>query len=241
MASKKAHFDETGVRVEGKLDWMHVASNELWTHLFVHLKRGGEALRIEKSVIKDYCGRAVHDCYSSYFQFERCQHILCNAHLFRELERLRENGSSWGKLMQRLILRMYEMSQRGHEELNHRQRWESLYERICQMGEVEEPPPTKGKKGREKSSFGRNLLNRLRKYQAGILEYAFCAEVPFTNHQAERELRNVKVKQKISNSFRQTEGAEIYARIQGFVSTLKKHKINYHHQTEAVMEVVLVL
>jgi transposase len=94
------------------------------------------------------------------------------------------------------------------------------------MGEREEPPPIKGKKGREKSSFGRNLLNRMKKYRAGILEYAFCEEVPFTNNQAERDLRNVKVKQKISNSFRQAEGAEIYARIQGFVSTLKKQKMN---------------
>ena len=226
VVSETAHFDETGVRVEGKLKWLHVASNEHWTHLFVHQKRGGEALRSEQSVIKDYCGRAVHDCYSSYFQFERCQHILCNAHLLRELERLKESGSGWGKLMQRLILRMYEMSARGQVELKHQRRWELLYERICQMGEQAEPPPMKGKKGRGKSSFGRNLLNRLRKYQAGILAYAFCAEVPFTNNQAERDLRNVKVKQKISNSFRQTEGAEIYARIQGFVSTLKKQKMN---------------
>lgn len=236
LAGETAHFDETGVRVEGKLNWMHVASNELWTYLFVHLKRGAEALRSEKSVIKDYGGRAVHDCYSSYFQFERCQHILCNAHLLRELERLKESGSRWGCLMQRLILRMYEMSQRGQTELKHRARWEGLYERICSLGEREEPPPIKGKKGREKSSFGRNLLNRLRKYQDGILEYAFCAEVPFTNNQAERDLRNVKVKQKISNSFRQTEGAEIYARIQGFVSTLKKQKMNIFQELVKVFK-----
>jgi transposase len=139
---------------------------------------------------------------------------------------LKESGSEWGKLMQRLILRMYEMSQRGQAELKHRARWERLYENICEMGEREEPPPRKGNKGREKSSFGRNLLNRLRKYRDSILEYAFCAEVPFTNNQAERDLRNVKVKQKICNSFRQAEGAEIYARIQGFVSTVKKQKMN---------------
>lgn len=226
LASETVHLDETGVRVEGKLNWMHVASNERWTHLFVHQKRGSEALRSEKSVIKDYRGRAVHDCYSSYFQFEGCQHILCNAHLLRELERLKEAGSRWGKLMQRLIYRMYEASWRGQQELKHRARWEQLYERICQAGEREEPPPKKGKKGRKKSSFGRNLLNRLRKYRAGILEYAFSAEVPFTNNQAERDLRNVKVKQKISNSFRKTEGAENYARIQGFVSTLRKQQMN---------------
>lgn len=230
LASKTAHFDETGVRVAGRLKWMHVASNESWTHLFVHQKRGAEALRSEQSVIKDYRGQAVHDCYSSYFQFEESRHILCNAHLLRELERLKEAGSGWGTLMQRLILRMYEASHRGERELTHRARWERLYERICDLGEREEPPPKKSKKGRDKNSFGRNLLNRLRKYRAAIVEYAFSTEVPFTNNQAERDLRNVKVKQKISNSFRQPEGAENYARIQGFVSTLKKQKMNIYQE-----------
>ena len=96
LAGETAHFNETGVRVEGKLKWMHVASNELWTHLFVHQKRGGEALRSAKSVIKDDGGQAVHDCDSSYFQFERCRHILCNAHLLRELERLKKAGRVMG-------------------------------------------------------------------------------------------------------------------------------------------------
>ena len=128
--------------------------------------------------------------------------------------------------MQKFIYGMYEASARGTKELQHRARWEKLYEEICQRGEREEPPPEKNKKGREKNSFGRNLLNRLKKYQAGILEYAFRLEVPFTNNQAERDLRNVKVKQKISNSFRQKEGAQDYARIQGFISTLRKQEMN---------------
>ncbi len=226
LAGATNHYDETGVRVGGKLNWMHVASNKWWTHLFVHEKRGKEALLSEKSVIKDYVGAAVHDCYGSYFGFENCRHIICNAHLLRELERLKEGGSSWGTMMQKLIYRMYEASEGGNKELKHRGRWEQLYERICQRGEVEEPPPKKGKKGRAKNSFGRNLLNRLKKYRAGILEYAFVKEIPFTNNQAERDLRNVKVKQKISNSFRKKEGADDYARIQGFISTLRKQEMD---------------
>ena len=226
LGSASNHYDETGVRVEGKLNWMHVASNAKWTYLFVHEKRGKEALLSEKSDLKDYTGEAVHDCYASYFQFEKCRHIICNAHLLRELERLKENGSSWGRMMQKFIYTMYEASERGKKELKYREKWESLYHRICQRGEREEPPPQKNKKGRAKNSFGRNLLNRLQKYQAGILEYGFRAEVPFTNNQAERDLRNVKVKQKISNSFRKQAGAEDYARIQGFISTLRKQEMN---------------
>ena len=128
--------------------------------------------------------------------------------------------------MQKFIYGMYEASERGTKELKHRERWEKLYQQICQRGECEEPPPQKNKKGRDKNSFGRNLLNRLRKYQAGILEYAFRAAVPFTNNQAERDVRNVKVKQKISNSFRKREGAQDNARIQGFISTLRKQEMN---------------
>jgi transposase len=236
LKSETNHYDETGVRVAGKLNWMHVASNVLWTYLFVDEKRGLEAMKGDKSILKDYEGWAVHDCYGSYFQFESCRHIICNAHLLRELERLKEQGSGWGKRMQNLIYRMYEASDGGDKELKYRERWERLYEQICQVGEREEPPPKKNKRGRAKNSVGRNLLNRLKKYQTGILEYAFSKEVPFTNNQAERDLRNVKVKQKISNSFRQAEGAEDYARIQGFISTLRKQKMNVFEELTNVFK-----
>jgi transposase len=226
LASETAHFDETGMRVEGLLNWLHVASNKWWTYLFVHRKRGKVALMSEQSLIKDYQGSAVHDCWESYFRFEKCQHILCNAHLLRELENLRERGSEWGKQMKELIFEMYEASEKGAKVLENRAEWETKYQKICEAGEVEEPPPELNKKGRPKNSKGRNLLNRLKKYQSGIMEYAFGAEIPFTNNQAERDIRCVKVKQKISNSFRSQSGANNYARIQGFVSTVKKQEMN---------------
>lgn len=226
LASEIAHFDETGMRIEGLLNWLHVASNKWWTYLFVHRKRGKIALESEQSIIKDYQGAAVHDCWESYFRFENCQHILCNAHLLRELENLRERGSVWGKEMKELIFELYEASEKGEKVLENRAEWETKYQKICEQGEVEEPPPELNKKGRPKNSQGRNLLNRLKKYQAGIMEYAFRAGIPFTNNQAERDIRCVKIKQKISNSFRSQTGASNYARIQGFVSTVKKQEMN---------------
>jgi transposase len=225
LASETVHFDETGMRIEGILNWLHVASNEKWTHLFVHPKRGKEALESESSIIKDFTNWAVHDCWESYFRFENCQHILCNAHLLRELENLKEQGSDWGKQMQDFIFEMYEASEKGTKLLENRTAWELRYEQLCGLGDREEPPPEKGKRGKAKNSVGRNLLNRLKKHQAGIMEYAFTAEVPFTNNQAERDIRCVKIKQKISNSFRSWKGAAHYARIQGFVSTVRKHKM----------------
>lgn len=225
LLSETVHFDETGMRIEGKLNWLHVASNNRWTYLFTHQKRGKEALLSEQSIIKDFTNWAVHDCWESYFKFENCRHALCNAHVLRELESLKEQGSDWGKQMQEFIFEMYEASDKGGKLLAKRATWEARYEKIRRLGEREEPPPKKGKRGRAKNSVGRNLLNRLKKHQAGIMEYAFRAEVPFTNNQAERDIRCVKIKQKISNSFRRRKGATHYARIQGFVSTVRKHKM----------------
>lgn len=225
LLSETVHFDETGMRIEGSLNWLHVASNKWWTYLFVHPKRGKEALESEQSIIKDFTNWAVHDCWESYFRFGNCRHILCNAHLLRELESLKEQSSNWGREMQDLIFEMYEATGKGEKVLDQRAQWEARYEKICGLAELEEPPPEKGKRGRAKNSRGRNLLNRLKKHQAAIMQYAFRAEVPFTNNQAERDIRCVKIKQKISNSFRTQKGAVQYARIQGFVSTVRKHKM----------------
>jgi transposase len=226
LASETAHFDETGMRIEGKLNWLHVASNKWWTYLFTHRKRGKVALESEQSLIKDFENNAVHDCWESYFRFENCRHILCNAHILRELENLKERGSEWGKEMKEFIFELYEASEKGGKVLTKRAEWEARYNQICEKGEVEEPPPEVKPKGRPKNSVGRNLLKRLKKYQAGIMEYAFREGIPFTNNQAERDIRCVKIKQKISNSFRSQTGAANYARIQGFVSTVKKQEMN---------------
>ena len=226
LKSETVHFDETGLRIEEKLKWLHVASNQFWTYLFTHCKRGKMALESEQSLIKDYEHWAIHDGWESYFKFEKCQHILCNAHLLRELENLKENGSEWGRERQEFFFKLYKASEKGEKVVANRAAWEAQYQHICATGELEEPPPESRKKGRPKNSVGRNLLNRLKKYQAGIMEYAFRAGIPFTNNQAERDIRCVKIKQKISNSFRTQAGAANYARIQGFVSTVKKQEMN---------------
>jgi hypothetical protein len=93
------HFDETGIRAQGKLHWLHTASTEHYTHLFVNEKRGQQALLSDDSVIKEFRGIAVHDCWASYFLFLSCAHALCGAHLLRELVGLAECGSQWALLM----------------------------------------------------------------------------------------------------------------------------------------------
>ncbi len=224
--SEVAHFDETGMRVAAKLHWFHTACTSLFCYLFVHAKRGKIALEDTPSVLKDFMGWAVHDCWTSYFDFSACKHALCNAHILRELQALVEKHSIWAGQMHAFLLELYQQSQKRRVVLTDRGYWEEKFQQICTQADLEEPPPTKGARGKPKNSKGRNLLNRLRKHKEAILAFAFYESVPFTNNAAERDIRHVKVKQKVAMSFRTFHGAEIYARIQGFVITTRKQKQN---------------
>ncbi|MCK4923144.1 MAG: IS66 family transposase [Bacteroidales bacterium] len=221
-----AHADESGVRVAGKLHWLHTASSLLFTYLFMHEKRGKLALGSDKSILDRIRGWLVHDCWSSYFKF-KMKHAICGAHILRELEGLVESGKNkWAGVFKTFLMSVYEMP--FEERVKRRQHIESRYNLICTLGERAEPPPykTPGKRGRYKRTKGRNLVERLIREQQAVLAFAFNKEVPFTNNLAERDIRPAKVKQKISNCFRTFSGAEIYARIEGFVSTARKHDRN---------------
>ncbi len=102
-----AHCDETGVRVAGKLHWVHVASNSLYPHLFVHPKRGAEALQSDVSVWKDVRGRAIHDDWAAYYQFSEANHGACLAHILRERRGLMAQGSAWAEAMHTFLLDLY--------------------------------------------------------------------------------------------------------------------------------------
>lgn len=240
LASGVVHFDETGLRVAGRLHWLHVASTGQATHLFVHPKRGREALTSADSVLKAFPGWAVHDSYSSYLTSWPCQHSLCGAHLLRELRDAYETGSRWAKHMHRFLLALYRMSKQGHTCLpeGKRQKALQIYQHLLLYAQNKEPPPVKKKKkkGRAKASRAYNLLQRLIKYQDAVLAFAFHEDVPFTNNQAERDLRPAKVKQKVATCFRTFEGAKYYARIQAFLSTIRKQHIPVLHELEQVFQ-----
>ena len=224
-AAKVAHFDETGLRVGGKLEWLHTAANELYTHLFVHEKRGELALRSDASVLKDFTGRAIHDCLAAYFKFTQAEHGVCNAHILRELLALIENGSVWANSMYTFLLELFQQPRPLHGQAVSAAT--QKYRQILHQAELEEPPPEpKPGKGRPKSTPGRNLLHRLDEHEDAVLAFAFVASVPFTNNQAERDLRPAKVKLKISGCFRTQLGAKVYARLQALISTCRKQDRN---------------
>lgn len=221
------HFDETGLRVAGKLHWMHTVGNKTYTYLFIHANRGKKALLSEQSVLKDFKGCAIHDSMAAYFDFTDAQHGLCNAHILRELQALIDTNSKWAKEMHVLLLELHgelpNLALKGESAEIVRQR----YRQILQRADVEEPPPKKKTgKGRPKNTPGRNLLKRLDQHQNAVLAFAFEDGVPFTNNLAERDLRPAKVKQKVSGGFRTVQGANVYARLQAVISTARKQDRN---------------
>lgn len=236
-AQDVVHADETGVRVAGKLHWLHTATSLLYTYLFMHGNRGSKALESEKSVLGNFKGWLVHDCWGSYFKFNDLSHSICGAHILRELEGLIENHKSqWAKAFKTFLMEVYKMP--FEERLKQQEHIVAKYKLICRTGENSEPPPIKipGKRGRYQRTKGRNLVERLINQQNAILAFAFNKNVPFTNNLAERDIRPVKVKQKISNCFRTATGADIYARIEGFVSTARKNNRNVFSELCATFE-----
>jgi len=224
--SQVSHFDESGMRVAGSLHWFHTASTSSFCHLFVDKSRGAIALNSQESPLSSFTNWAVHDCWASYFNFEDCKHAICNAHILRELAALKEKKSIWATKMHKFLLALYTATQKGTSKLKNPILWIRNYEKICEKADKEEPLAQPTGRGKPKNTKGRNLLNRLKKYQNEVLAFALHQEVPFTNNLAERDIRDIKVKQKIATSFRTLKGAKVYARILSFIKSLRKQEIN---------------
>lgn len=223
-----AHVDETGIRVAGRTEWVHVMSTALLTFYAHHAKRGREAFEAIGLLI-GFCGRRVHDAWAPYLNLAGL-YALCNAHLLRELIGLHEEaGQPWMHKLIDLLLGMKaavaEARAAGQTALTPKQRagYDAAYTRFLNEGLQANPPsPPTGKRGRPKQTPARNLLERLATHREAILAFLHDFTVPFDNNQAERDLRMLKVKQKVSGCFRSPEGAAYFCRIRGYISTLRK-------------------
>jgi transposase len=231
------HVDESGLRVEGQLHALHVASTEKLTDYEVHAKRGQEAMD-EAGILGEFQGTAVHDHWKSYFNYEACRHALGNAQHLRELHCIaRQYQQPWAHDMAELLL---EINAAGEETLPQAARlppeWLKAFERrddeIVQEGcdaNPLPPPATDGegaKRGRRKHTPPWNLLIRLRDFKAQALAFIYDFRVPFDNNQGERDVRMVKVKQKVSGGFRTLGGAKRFGRIRGDISTARQNAKN---------------
>ena len=222
------HFDETGMRLGGKLQWVHVTSTERLTFYAPHAKRGRAALDAI-GLLPQFGGTALHDCFGAYFGYD-VRHGLCCVHLCRELKGLLEAcPQPWMRRMLRLLFGLKRRRARAlaaggtgfpPEALAG---FERLYLRLLALGRAQSPArPASGKRGRTKQSAGCNLLRRLSGHRSSVLRFAWDFKVPFSNNQAERDIRMVKLRQKVSGCFRSAEGAAMFCRVRGFVSTLRK-------------------
>ena len=227
-AAPVAHFDETGLRQEGRLHWLHSASTRHLTYYAHHTQRGRVALNAH-ALLPGYKGTAVHDAFVSYFGYTDCAHALCNAHLLRELIALHEAGQAWAGELATLLREIKHSVQSaqtaGHTQLAPAQEdaFRARYQTLLGEGLASNPPPVaSGKRGRTKQSPAKNLLDRLRRHQSEVLKFMTDFAVPFDNNLAERDLRMMKVRQKVSGGFRSSKGTSMFCRIRGYISTLRK-------------------
>ena len=227
-----AHFDETGLNVGGKSSWLHVASTSGLTFYAAHQKRGREALD-DMGVLPSFRGTAVHDGLSSYWQYGDCQHALCNAHHLRELTFVAEQlGQGWAQELKELLLQIKRAVEVAREQglaalaAATKRAFEARYDALLEAGLKMNPPPEPtGKRGRPARGKAGNLVDRLREHKEAALAFMEDFAIPFDNNQAERDIRMVKVKEKISGCFRTMSGADRFCRIRGYISTLRKQGI----------------
>jgi transposase len=241
--SKLNHVDETGIRCEKRSDWAHVVSNDSITLIFHHESRGKEAID-EIGVLPEFKGHLVHDAFSAYWNYGKT-HSLCNSHILRELKSLYEDDKQqWALNMSELLkASLHDVHEGKYKSTVWKQSLKKEFTSILKKGFVENgfPQEWKGRPPdgfkeewdgrkmkkipifrRRKHTVAMNLLNRLRDYEREVLSFAMKPGIPFSNNQAERDFRMLKLKEKISGCFRSKEMAKMFLRVKSYLSTLGK-------------------
>jgi transposase len=226
------NVDETGLRVAGKLKWLHVAVTQALAWMGVHDKRGIEAMTAF-AILPEVTGVLVHDGWKPYETLAQCGHALCNAHILRDLTFIHEvYEQAWAKRMVDFLLSANEtVRQAAGQALPQNQQLElrEVYDRLVAEGWAANPPTPlllTPRKGPPKKTPAENLLNRLQRQADQVLHFLRNPAVPFTNNLAERTVRMPKVKQKVAGCFRTLPGAQRFCTIRTYLVTLAKQGQN---------------
>jgi transposase len=221
-----AGFDETGARVAGRLMWLHTASTASLTHLAIDAKRGGQAHE-RIGILPTFAGVAVHDGYDSYRPY-RCRHQLCNAHHLRELTAIHETtGQAWASQMADLLREIWHHCKtHGPPTPRRNAAFRRRYDELVRQGRganlFDLSQRSARRRGRRKRTPAQNLLLRLAEHRDDVLRFMTDPAIPFDNNQSERDLRMMKVKQKVSGCFRTVEGAQLFCDIRSYIATIRK-------------------
>ncbi|MGH2479320.1 MAG: IS66 family transposase [Ktedonobacteraceae bacterium] len=242
LVAPVTHNDETGLYVNRRRNWLHGTSTQKLTHYQVHSSRGHKAMDAI-GILPTFAGVSVHDCWAAYFRYG-CQHALCQVHILRELTYLAEElGLWWAAKLKRVLLAMKAATDQARADgkpclsATEVAAWDARFLAVLDEGDQVHPraPARPGKRGKTKQHPARNLLDRLRKHQDACLLFLHDLAVPFDNNLAERDIRMVKVQQKVSGAFRSTEGAVHFCRIRGYVSTLRKQALPVFSALQATL------
>jgi len=243
--SAVTNFDETGLSVEGDNYWLHATSTDQFTYYDIHDKRGVEAMAAI-GILPEFQGTAVHDAWAPYFQYDQCQHSLCNAHHLRELTFIHEQlGQVWASDMIDCLVKIKDKVDAAKsvgltqltqgQENYYRRQYRDIIAQGYQVNPLGKgPPAAKHQRGRPKKGKTRCLLERLDHHWRMVLRFMYDFRVPFDNNLSERDVRMMKVRQKISGTFRSADMAKAFCRIRSFISTVRKQAFPLMNSIELV-------
>ena len=229
--SDVVHCDETGLYIDGERVWLHVAATPQLTCYEAYPQRGRQGTDA-LGILPDFAGTVVHDNWAAYARYA-CRHALCNVHHLRELTSVHEQfGQAWAGELKLFLLavkaQVDEAKAQGATTLPPDQRTliDQQYQQLVEQALAETAPPPdgwpKGKRGRVKKTKARNLAERFDQRRSHILAFVDDFAVPFDNNLVERDIRMVKVQQKISGCFRSWSGAQAACRLRSYLSTMHK-------------------
>jgi len=240
MASEFMHNDETGLNIAGSLSWLHTASTPEYAYFKVTKGRSFEDIK-SVGVFEDYAGRSIHDFLAAYLKFDSLLHGLCNAHHLRELTYIEEElGQKWAGEMSLLLLQIKDQisklpSDQQLLEVEIQKQFQESYRGILEKGHASNAPPKRkpGQRGRLAKGKSLNLLERFENYEEEVLAFMIYG-VPFDNNEAERDLRMMKTRQKISGCFRSLEWANRFAKIRSVITSAKKKSVGIYKLLQAI-------
>lgn len=233
------HNDETGMRSQNKTKWVHSASTQKHTHYAMHEKRGKEAMD-KIGILSRFLGTSVHDRWASYEKYG-FDHAYCNAHILRDLKFLHENmGVAWASEMIGLLTMANKAKKENKLTLqmanNIKEKYNNIIAKAIEIEKKKKAPiKPKPKRGRPPTSKTLRMINMFFEKQKEVLRFIDYEEVPFDNNLAERDLRMVKLKQKISGCFRSDQGQETFFRTRSYISTVRKQGQNVFQAIELAM------